>query len=207
MTPRPIALGTVFEIESCPNPLRVIALDHAEVMYDVWWPHRQAWSMATLRGNITYFRLHRAYFEAHARLIRVEPLSEMEERVHRPDLPFALARREDLSWYDPWRPGMALGTTPVLEIGSIHLAPFGPRDSAKSSSLLKADNGKSFSEQELLLKAKALQDPYIGDVRLTEGVGLYRSGIRARIPSYYLWGAKSRAEASTTVLAHAARLA
>lgn len=53
------ALGAVFEIETSPYAMRVIAFDDAEVMYDVWWPHREAWGMARLLGDVTYLRLPR----------------------------------------------------------------------------------------------------------------------------------------------------
>lgn len=181
-----IALGAVFAIESNPYPMRVIAFDDAEVMYDVWWLHREAWGMARLLGDVSYYRLPRDYIEANARYIRTDPLSDMELRVHRPELPFAVAQRNEISWYEPsWKEGV-LETAPVLTASSIYLAPFGPRDSAKSASFLAADDGEAFTEAELLTKARILQAPFVGDVRLTEGVGIYRAGIKKRLPSYYI---------------------
>lgn len=38
------------------------------------------------------------------------------------------------------------------------------------------------------MKARILPGPFVGDVRLTEGVGIYRAGIKKRLPSYYIWG-------------------
>ena len=201
------ALGVVFEIESSPHTMRVIAYDDAEVMYDVWWPHKNAWAMAKLQGDFTYYRLPRDYVEADARHIRTDPLSGGELQVHRPDLPFAVAQREGTSWYDRSWPDGVFGTTPVLAVSAIYLSPFGPRNSAKPPVLIEADNGESFTELELLTKAKELQAPFIGDVRLTDGVGIYRAGIKKRTPSYYLWGARSRANAPSTPLAHAAKRA
>lgn len=200
-----ISLGVVFEIESSPYAMRVIAYDDAEVMYDVWWPHKNAWAMARLLGDFTYYRLPRSYVEANARYMRIDPLSEKELQIHRPDLPFAVAQREGTSWYDQSWPEGVFGATPVLAVNAIYLSPFGPRDSAKPRALIKADDGESFTELELLTKAKELQHPFIGDVRLTDGVGIYRAGINKRIPSYYIWGARSRAGAPPIVLAHAAK--
>ena len=57
------------------------------------------------------------------------------------------------------------------------------------------------------MKASELQFPHAGDVLLTEGVGIYRAGIKKRTPSYYIWGGRSRAEAPAVGLAHAARQA
>ena len=202
-----IALGAVFEIASSPHLMRVIAYDDAEVMYDVWWPHKSAWAMASLLGTSTYGRLPRDHVEAHGRVIRIDPLSDQERQVHRPDLPFAVAQRQSTSWYDrPWAED-AFGTTSVLAANAIYLCPFGPRNSAKPPVLIEAYNRRWFSELELLTKARELQFPLMGDVRLTEGVGLYRCGIKKRIPSYYIWGARSRAEAPAAGLTHRARRA
>lgn len=201
------ALAAVCELESSPDPMRVIASDDLEVMCDVWWSDSAAWGMARLSGNISDYRLPRRYVEANARYLRTDALSEEELRVHRPDLPFAVAQRRDVSWYQPAWHDDDFGTAPLLAASRIHLAPFGPRDSSKPSSLLVADDGTAFTEAELLAKARILQSPFIGDVCLTDGGGIYRAGVRKRLPSYYLWGAKSRAEAPSTASSHAARSA
>jgi hypothetical protein len=197
MTPPHIALGAVYDAQWSPNSVRVVAFDRDVVMYDTWWPHKGAWAMARLQGTFTYYRLSRDYFEAHSRYVRTDPLTEQERLVHRPDLPFAFAQRPSLSWYEPWHQphvstASSLRAEPALEAAAIFLSPFGPRDSAKPAVLVHAENGRSFGEAELLRLAKAVQDPFVGDVRLTSGVGIYRSGIKKRIPSYYLWGALSR---------------
>jgi hypothetical protein len=198
MTPPRIALGAVYDVLWSPNSVRVVAFDRDIVMYDTWWPHKGAWAMARLRGTFTYYRVWRDYFEAHSRYVRADPLTEQERQVHRPDLPFAFAQRPSLSWYEPWNePHVPAAPSspyvkPSLEAAAIFLSPFGPRDSPKPAVLVHAENGRSFGEAELLGLAKAAQDPLIGDMRLTSGVGIYRSGIKNRIPSYYLWGALSR---------------
>lgn len=185
--------------------MRVVAYDDVEVMYDVWWQHKSAWAMASLLGDFAYFRMPRHSVQTEARFVRVDPLTDRELQVHRPDLPFAVARHAGLSWYDRSWPKHALGTHAVLNIARIYLAPFGPRDSAKPSALIEADNGESFTEFELLVKAKRLQDQFIGDVALTDGLGIYRAGIKKRTPSFYIWGSKSRAEAPSRVVSHAAK--
>jgi hypothetical protein len=207
MTAFKTALGAVFEIESNPYAMRVIAFDDAEVMYDVWWPDKETWGMARLLGDVACYRLRRDYVEANARYIRTDPLSEAELRVHRPELPFAVAQRKEVSWYGPsWREDV-LETAPVLAASNIYLAPFGPHDGTKQASLLAADDGIAFTEAELLTKARILQAPFVGDLRLTEGVGIYRAGIKKRLPSYYIWGARSRADSPSAALSHTAKFA
>lgn len=197
-----LSIGGVFELASHANPVRVVGLDDHVVMYDTWWPHLGAWAMAKLVGRFTYYRMSRAHFESQARLLRVDPFSELELSVHRPDLPFSFAQRADLSWYEQWSEAGAIskststGTAPALDAPAVFLEPFGPRGSPKPLVLFHASNGRFFTEEELLHVARAAQARFIGDVRLTNGVGLYRSGIKKRIPSFYLWGAISKHEAA-----------
>ena len=198
----PVALGAVYEAQWSPDPVRIVAFDKSVVMYDTWLPHKNAWAMSNLPGSFSYYRLSRTYFESHSRYLRTEPYSEQEQKVHRPDLPFEFARRSHLSWYEPWdepaTPGDANYSAvcqPVLESSALFLAPFGPRDSAKPAILVHAQNGEFFTEDEVLRLARTLQVPYLGEARLTSGVGIYRSGIKKRLPSYYIWGSKSRMDA------------
>ena len=151
--------------------------------------------MSKLLGNYSYYRLQRSYFEEHVSLLRVDPFSEKEALVHRPDLPFAFGVCQSLSWYEKWPDSVRAENEETLQTPAIYLAPFGPRDSSKSAVLVQAANGLSFSEAELLLAAKSIQEPHIRELRLTSGVGIYRSGIQKRLPSYYLWGSKSRMDA------------
>jgi hypothetical protein len=190
-----------------PYELRVVAFDEAVVMYDMRWTPQGPWAMAKLARSFAYYRIGRDFFEAHARCIGIDPLSDRELAVHRPALPFAVAQRADLSWYESWD-DIDSGVTnaaAALPVSVIYLSPFGPRDTDKPAVMLQADNGEFFTEVELLLKAKSLQAPHIGTVLLTNGVGIYREGIKKQTPSYYIWGAQSRLDAPAVNLAHAAR--
>ena len=190
-----LSLGAVFTADWTAEPVRVIAFDRHVVMYDTWWSHRDSWGMSKLLGRHSYYRLHRGYFEDHVSLLRSEPLTEQEVQVHRPDLPFAFAIRESLSWYANWPTDMHIGGEQTLQAPAIYLIPFGPRDSSKPAVLVHAANGVFFSEKEVLLAAKSIQAPHTRELPLTGGVGIYRSGVQKRFPSYYLWGAKSRLDA------------
>lgn len=192
MTSPMIKPGDVYETNWTSWPVRVVALDADVVMYDAWWPHKNAWGMSNLLGSFSYYRLKRRYFEAHTRYLRSESLTEQELKVHRPELPFAFAQCNDLSWYETWSSINVASNGQILATPAIYIAPFGPRDSSKPSVLVQSENGEFFTEKELLALAKEIQSPYLGEKRLTNGVGIYRSGIKKRIPSYYLWGARSR---------------
>lgn len=200
MNAPPIAVGNVYEMSSQPNPLRVVGVHDDVVMYDSWWPHKPGWGMEKLAGTYIYYRMPRVIFESRARLLRSEPLSPQELGVHRPDLPFAFARHSELSWYESR--GEASSPTDDskqdlaarLDAPEIFLEPFGTRDGAKPLVHIHAEDRRSFSVHELLSAARTIQTPLLGDVRLTVGVGIYRSGIKKRIPSYYLWGANAKHE-------------
>lgn len=198
MNPLPITVGNVYEISSQPNPMRVVGVDDHVVMYDSWWPHKGAWGMQELVGTFSYYRMPRAIFESRSRLLRSEPLSPLELTVHRPDLPFAFAQRIDLSWYEKWNETdiSTRDAVPALQVPEIFLVPFGPRDSSKPPVLVRANDQRSFSVSELLRAAHTVQAPFLGDARITVGVGIYRSGIKKRVPSFYLWGADAKHEAA-----------
>ncbi len=193
MNTSPVELGAVFEAQGSTDLVRVIAFDESMVMYDAWWPHTESWGMSTLHGSFSYYRLSRLYFESHLKYLKTEPYSEQEQKVHRPDLPFGFAQRSQLSWYEPWHElTRAEVPGPVLKTPAVFLEPFGPRDGSKPAILVHAANGESFTEHEVLNLAHAIQAPHLGEARLTSGVGIYRSGIKKRLPSYYIWGFRSR---------------
>ena len=204
-----LELGAVFKTAWSADPIRVIAFDSSVVMYDTWWPHRSAWGMAKLSGTFSYYRLPRPLFDEKSEFLRVEPYSSDESNVHRPDLPFSFAQHTSLSWYSGSLPKISQvalrlgsasrsGVQPVLKVASIYLAPFGPKDGAKTASLIHAEDGMAISEPEVLSQAWQLQKPLLGDQRLTEGIGIYRSGVRRRIPSHYIWGSRSRLEGESS---------
>lgn len=191
-----VVLGGVYELRDLADPVRVIAFDRHVVIYDTWCSHKNVWAMARLSGRYSYYRLPTDYFERHSLYLRADELTQHESDVHRPDLPFAIAQHEDLSWYEAWgRDGSVAGLAqigPAIRTPAVYLAPFGAKDGQKPAVLVKAGNGSCFSETELLLYAYDIQRLHIGGERLTKGVGIYRSGIQGKLPSYYLWGSRSR---------------
>jgi hypothetical protein len=189
-----IKLGDVYDYNHPSGPLRVIAFDSEIVMYDIWLIHKNSWRMSSLGGVFAFYRLERNYFEANTRYLRHEPLSELEANVFRPDLPFAFARNQHLSWYENLPSNQRIDNGQVLSAPAIYIRPFGPREGLKPDVLVRAGNGEFFTENELISLAKDIQNPHLGSERLTDGVGVYRSGIKKRIPLYYLWGALSKFE-------------
>jgi hypothetical protein len=199
----PVELGAVFQTEWSDNPIRIIAFDSAVAMYDAWWPHTKTWGMGKLAGKFAYFRLPLAVLLAKSKYLRTERYSEEEAAVHRPDLPFAFAQYDATNWYNTAptsieqleamlpRPS-PIGAVRRLNAPSIYLAPFGPKDGPKPAILVHAKDGEAFTEAEVLWHSWQLQAPHLGVRQITSGLGVYRSGIQRRTPSYYIWGSKSR---------------
>lgn len=204
MTPDELHVGAVVQPEWHGEPIRVIAFDEVTVMYDCWWPHLPGWGIDSLNRTITYYRVPTPLLLSRGRLLRTEPYTEVELSVHRPDLPFSFATSTDLEWpmmsppsrdAFPNAPLHLAGHSfdrPVLDAASIYLAPFGPKGSARPSTLVEAADGTAFTVSDILWHAARLQSGFLRDVRITTGVGIYRAGIRRKIPSYYIWGSSSR---------------
>ncbi|HEB3529188.1 hypothetical protein KDX20_33020 [Burkholderia cenocepacia] len=203
----PLELGAVFQTDWTELPIRVIAFDAEVVMYDAWWPHKQAWGMENLSGTFSYYRVRRPLFLSRAHYLRTDEYTELEASIHRPDLPLAYAQFELLNWYDQ-RPAslsqlaqqvaQARGhqnpsdDASLLKTSAIYLAPFGPKGSQKPPTVCYAQDGYVFNESEVLWNAWQLQAPHLGDRHLTSGIGIYRLGIRRGTPTFYIWGSLSQ---------------
>lgn len=203
----PLELGAIFQTDWTEHPVRIIAFDADVVMYDAWWPHKQAWGMENLSGTFTYYRVRRSVFLSRAHYLRTDEYTELEASIHRPDLPLAYARFESLNWHEQSPRSLAqlaqqIGQArshenpnddaSLLKTSAIYLAPFGPKGSKKPSTLCFAQDGLAFSESEVLWNAWQLQAPHLRDCHLTLGIGIYRSGLRRRTPTFYIWGFLSK---------------
>lgn len=160
----------------------------------------------SLSRTVSYYRIPTRLLLSKASYLRTEAYSDAELSVHRPDLPFAFAQFADLEW--PMKcpegpeefPNGSISVTkdessePRLAASRIFLEPFGPKGASKAGVLLEAANGAWFTEKELIWHAARLQSPFLRAAKVTTGIGIYRSGIRRKLPSYYIWGAKSRME-------------
>lgn len=205
----PIELGAVYQTDFSEHPIRVIAFDESTAMYDVWWPHAESWGLMNWRRATTYYRVPVELLATRAHFVRVEAYTESEFKLHRPDLPFALGRFEQINWtasppadiavlQSHLRSAATFGGASdrpaCLGAAAIYLEPFGPKGGPRPGSLIEARNGRAFSEEEVLWHAWRLQAPLLRGGSITSGIGIHRSGIKGRLPSFYIWGSKSRLE-------------
>lgn len=183
--------GAVFQLPHDDRPNRILLHDDDVVMYDAWWPHLGGWGLADLdatkRKRVSYYVTTVSTLLEKATHLRSDPLSADERTLHRPDLPFVAAQDKAATWAD--------GLTEVratLKAPAIYLLPFGPAGGTKAGARVTADDGSSFTAEELFRKAQAVQAQHLGDAIPVTGVGIYRSGLQRGLPAFYLWGAVSR---------------
>ena len=201
-----LSVGLVVQTDWDARPLRVLAFDRAEFLYDCWWPHVGGWGLQNLRGKAYYYRTSTQFLLTRAKALRVDPLTDVERLVHRPDLPLRVLRFAELEWGDAvassldefssWlsasAPAVSISKDDLaLDIPVVALAPFGPKGGLKKPISIAASNGANFSSLELLWQAARLQGPTASQLR--HGVGIYRLGYSTGRPLFYLWGFHDRA--------------
>lgn len=195
-------IGSVIQCSRMDDPIRVLACDEVEVLYDAWWSHAEEWGFKSLRRRATYYRKPTNTLLGDGEVLRVEPLSNEELAVHCPDLPLRLLRSTEARWrnedysdadalvasLDKLPSDLNLASDDiVLDLPSVALHAFGPKLGAKKTVMIDARNGKGFTARELYWQANKLQAPFFTEVE--EGIGLYRSGFFKKTPMFYTWGA------------------
>ena len=192
-----LCLGDVRTRAHDPRPIRVLAFDEIEVLYDTWW-ETLGWGWRNARRNAAFGRTLTAMVVARPRL-RVEPLTEKEMALLRPDLPLRLCRHRNLNWGDleadspddlqrklearkiSITPGPALSAARIEVF--VQLGEFSERFARGT---LLAEHGGEFSTHELLWKCQRFFRAQ--NLEADDGVGLYRSGVMGGHPSYWLGG-------------------
>ena len=202
-----LSAGLVVQTDWDTRPFRILAFDRAEFLYDCWWPHLGAWGLQnSLRGKAYYYRSSTQLLLARAKAVRVDPLTDAEGLVHRPDLPLRLLRFAELEWdnafassldeFSSWlsasAPEVSISKDDVaLDIPVVPLAPYGLKGGLKKPISVAARNGTNFSSLELLWQAASIQGPIASKLR--HGVGIYRLGCSTGRPLFYLWGYHDKA--------------
>ena len=201
-----LSVGLVVQTDWDARPFRILAFDRAEFLYDCWWPHVGGWGLQNLRGKAYYYRTSTQFLLTRAKVLRVDPLTDAERLVHRPDLPLRVLRFAELEWGDAvassldefssWlsasAPAVSISKDDLaLDIPVVALAPFGPKGGLKKPISVAASNGANFSSLELLWQAASIQGPIASKLR--HGVGIYRLGYATGRPLFYLWGFHDRA--------------
>jgi hypothetical protein len=189
MTDR-LTLGGVYRTNWDDGTVRIIGLDDVEVFYDGYWPHDSSWTFSGhFRKKCYFYRTSRQVFEKKSVQQDILPLTTEEKHAFRPDLPMRLGRSKAVSWND--FKVSDLKELPDndflqqrLKADKIVLLPYGIKGGLKKGTIVTADKGTYFDCEELIWKAKRIQESV--NIETSKGIGIYRIGFETRLPSFYI---------------------
>jgi hypothetical protein len=197
-----INLGDVLKENDDKSIIRIIGIDDYEVFYDSWWEHDESWGLSKSR-SASFYRLEKMFCLNNYTVIRNEPLNEKEMLKFSPHLPHRTSNLINWSWSQDGFSSIEsfkiklgnltnnLKLQKSIKSSKVVIIPLGPNGGYKPKVTLTPDNGHSFCPIELLWKAHNVQAKY--KTNIESGVGIYRSGISNKIPSYYLGGRGDKA--------------
>jgi hypothetical protein len=185
-----LTLGGIYKTNWDNSTARIIGLDDFEVFYDGYWSHENSWTFSgNFKKKCFFYRTSRQAFEEKSVQHDVLPLTTEEKQAFRPDLPMRLGRSKALSWND-------FKVSDLKELPDhdflqqkllaekIILLPYGIKGGLKKGTIVTADNGAYFDCEELISKAKRIQESVNNET--SKGIGIYRIGIETRLPSFYI---------------------
>jgi hypothetical protein len=185
-----LRLGSIYKIGWDNSTARIIGLDDIQVFYDGFWPHDNTW---TFSGNFNkkcyFYSAPRSIFEARSTYLDFVPLTEQEHSAFRPDLLMRLAVTKELSWNN-FGPSslITLNDRSFLEqrlcTNRIVLIPSSHKGALKKGKIITSTSGDYFSCEELILKAKEVQESI--NSHKSNGIGIYRIGFESKLPSFYI---------------------
>ena len=194
--------GGVYKTILSEDPVRILMFDNIDVFYDAYWSSLDKWTFASsLKSSGTYYRTSPNIFLRNATFLRQQPLTTEEINTFRPNLPIRLCRNKQMSWTDKIfsnlndyktyasQFGCDISNNIILPVPSITLEPFGAKGRVTSlkSTLLTSVDKNGFSNIELLWLANNIQAEHSQHI-VDKGIGIYRSGHKKKVPSYYIWG-------------------
>jgi hypothetical protein len=185
-----LTLGGTYRTNWDNGTARIIGLDDLEVFYDGYWPHDNSWTFSgNFKKKCYFYRTSRQVFEEKSVQQDILPLTTEEKQAFRPDLPMRLGRSKALSWND--FKVSDLKELPDndflqqrLQADKIVLLPYGIKGGLKKGTIVTADNGTYLDCEELIWKAKRIQESVNNET--SKGIGIYRIGFETRLPSFYI---------------------
>jgi hypothetical protein len=174
--------------------IRILTYDAYEILYDVKLIS-VGWKFQNLKKYVKFSRSPNNFKNASYEFQNLMPLTDAELQIIRPHLPMRLGRIPELSWLDPMFENQEQIQayledkhthllTEKIETDKIYLQARYRLKNTKADTLITADNGKYFTIPELIFKANQI---YSGVYKITgEGIGIFRSGIKGKLPEYYI---------------------
>jgi hypothetical protein len=153
--------------------------------------------MDKLRKGMYYFSpMARFWFEESALLLGESAFSDENAKCYRFDLRYSIGRLKTLAWNSDYFDNRSLleeyinssqsasWSSQIIDTDKVHLTALSKAGTPKNTVLVHAANGKYFTSIELLwLSAQLQRTTYSYQ---SNGVGIYRSGSKAGVPTYYI---------------------
>jgi len=192
---------------------KILMFDEKEIFYGVINESNEL-KYANIK-TLIYLRTTTDFFRETSTLLLKSDLTKQEEAIHKPDLPLRLncfketfwttKKFEDISEFKSFliEHGIDFKKFDNLNTNRVVIFPHGQQSSSKKPVILE-NKVDSFNGLELMYNCFNIQQQYVNpkklyfsrfrlitkgreEKRLT-GFGLYRTGIKGNIPSYYLGG-------------------
>lgn len=174
---------------------RVLIFDDYEILSEIQMLSGN-WSMRPFQSACRFVPQSRIFFESVANYISEEPLTEKELEIIKPNLAIRLGRIQNISWGDKRLDSIDKIRGLFMEFGleyyldesystnKLYIEPYGKSGGKKSAQLIEADNKKYFTCAELLYKSNKIQLQV--NSHQSNGIGIFRTGIRSKLPVYYI---------------------
>lgn len=177
--------------------VRVLLVSENLIMVDSRWDDESDWWFnKSYKSSFTFSKIPLYIFENYGKFLRNETIkSELLDALYF-NLPIIVGRIKELSWTDKvFNDRCALkdfikdydvvsGKVENLYVKSIFLTPYTKNRVLKKPIKIEADNGKFFPIDELLWKAKILLSEV--NKESSNGLGIFRTGVKSKIPEYYI---------------------
>ena len=180
---------------------KIICFDNYEVFDNGKKIEDNSWYLDEKKVKTAIFsRFSLSNFECWATKIGYESYSDERLTTLRPDLIMRIGRVRELSWGDDVfkneesikiyinkyaKPSVR---DKKLKAHHVYLEGYNKNEMPQKPVLITANNGCFFTLPELLYQANIIQmNIKMNKGFKSEGIGIYRSGIKNGIPSYYIW--------------------
>lgn len=202
--------------------VKVLIFDDKEVFWDQCTIDNII--LNSKRKSMIFQRTLRSFFVEKAVLLNDISLTNEEKEKYHSHLPLRLVCIDNIFWshqsfstlsrFQTFAEGQKIDfdQIDIFPLNQIVLIPSGQQQSQKTSQIVSSQQD-FFSIQELLYHAFNIQQPHINqnkpyftrfrlikegrEEKRLRGIGLYRSGLKSGLPSYYLGGAISWNELET----------
>ena len=176
------------------SKFRLLLFDEFEVLVEEYL-QGSGWYFEKL-SSFRFARMSRKFFERNLLAVTESHLSPKLENLIGSDLPIRLGRLKNISWGNTQLDteqsiSLLLKKDGFDKLGSvcvntkqIYLEPSGKGGGSKPAKLVEAKNGKYFTLSEIIWQANNFQKNF--ETRYKEGIGIFRAGVKSKLPSYYI---------------------